>query len=369
MPQKKNPDVPELVRGKTGRVNGHLVALLTLMKGQPLAYNKDNQEDKEPLFDTVDTLTDTLRDLRRHDRAASPSSPKRCAPRRAGLRHRHRPGRLPGQEGPAVPRRARSRWRGRCARPTPAGCDLADLSLDELQAFSPLIARRRVRGADAGRLARRARPHRRHRAGAGARGHRARAPAHLSSRLGSHRRRRMLAADPPHLGAAEFFLHESTKIAARPQPLIVRRSRRRQNCVFRFAPAPAPAPAATPPLPMSPAPGWRSARCRARRCRRSASSTAWYPPRSGSAAPPGHRGDRNNATTTAAVPAPVPSAIPCPWSARGIRSAPAVCCCSGSPGSDRTAPAGALAAAPVRCRPGAGPPGSAATAARPGRTG
>src|SRR5690606_27644554 len=53
MPQKKNPDVPELVRGKSGRVTGHLVALLTLMKGQPLAYNKDNQEDKEPLFDTA----------------------------------------------------------------------------------------------------------------------------------------------------------------------------------------------------------------------------------------------------------------------------------------------------------------------------
>ncbi|CAM8646528.1 ArgH Argininosuccinate lyase [Burkholderiales bacterium] len=61
MPQKKNPDVPELARGKTGRVQGHLVALLTLMKGQPLAYNKDNQEDKEPLFDTVDTVLDTLR--------------------------------------------------------------------------------------------------------------------------------------------------------------------------------------------------------------------------------------------------------------------------------------------------------------------
>ncbi|HMV11894.1 MAG TPA: argininosuccinate lyase [Nitrosomonas sp.] len=61
MPQKKNPDVPELVRGKTGRVNGHLIALLTLMKSQPLAYNKDNQEDKEPLFDAIDTLTDTLR--------------------------------------------------------------------------------------------------------------------------------------------------------------------------------------------------------------------------------------------------------------------------------------------------------------------
>ena len=56
MPQKKNPDVPELVRGKTGRVNGHVVSLLTLMKGQPLAYNKDNQEDKEPLFDSIDTL-------------------------------------------------------------------------------------------------------------------------------------------------------------------------------------------------------------------------------------------------------------------------------------------------------------------------
>jgi len=60
MPQKRNPDVAELIRGKTGRVNGHLVALLTLMKGQPLAYNRDNQEDKEPLFDTVDTLTACL---------------------------------------------------------------------------------------------------------------------------------------------------------------------------------------------------------------------------------------------------------------------------------------------------------------------
>jgi argininosuccinate lyase len=61
MPQKKNPDVAELARGKTGRVYGSVMALLTLMKGQPLAYNKDNQEDKEPLFDTVDTLADTLR--------------------------------------------------------------------------------------------------------------------------------------------------------------------------------------------------------------------------------------------------------------------------------------------------------------------
>jgi argininosuccinate lyase len=61
MPQKKNPDVPELVRGKSGRVYGHLMSLLTLMKSQPLAYNKDNQEDKEPLFDTIDTLRDSIR--------------------------------------------------------------------------------------------------------------------------------------------------------------------------------------------------------------------------------------------------------------------------------------------------------------------
>ena len=60
MPQKKNPDVPELIRGKTARVNGNLIALLTLMKAQPLAYNKDNQEDKEPVFDTLDTLKDVL---------------------------------------------------------------------------------------------------------------------------------------------------------------------------------------------------------------------------------------------------------------------------------------------------------------------
>jgi argininosuccinate lyase len=61
MPQKKNPDVPELVRGKTGRTNGNLISLLTLMKSQPLAYNKDNQEDKEPLFDSIDTVRDSLR--------------------------------------------------------------------------------------------------------------------------------------------------------------------------------------------------------------------------------------------------------------------------------------------------------------------
>jgi argininosuccinate lyase len=115
MPQKKNPDVPELVRGKTGRVNGHLVALLTLMKGQPLAYNKDNQEDKEPLFDTVDTVVDTLRiyadmlaGLVAKDDGVHPAEHAHRADRR--LRHRHRSGRLPGQERPALPR---------CPRPSP----------------------------------------------------------------------------------------------------------------------------------------------------------------------------------------------------------------------------------------------------------
>jgi argininosuccinate lyase len=83
MPQKKNPDVPELARGKTGRVYGHLTALLTLMKGQPLAYNKDNQEDKEPLFDTADTVLETLRIFA--DMAAS-LTPKPEAMRAAALK-------------------------------------------------------------------------------------------------------------------------------------------------------------------------------------------------------------------------------------------------------------------------------------------
>jgi argininosuccinate lyase len=101
MPQKKNPDVPELARGKTGRVVGHLMGLITLMKGQPLAYNKDNQEDKEPLFDTVDTLKDTLRIFAEmvggiNPATSSPSPSGHGARRAQGLCHRHRPGRLPG---------------------------------------------------------------------------------------------------------------------------------------------------------------------------------------------------------------------------------------------------------------------------------
>ncbi len=138
MPQKKNPDVPELARGKTGRVNGHLIALLTLMKGQPLAYNKDNQEDKEPLFDTVDTLTDTLRifaDM------ASGIEVKAEAMRAAALQgyatatdladYLVKKG-LPFRDAhEAVALAVRH-----CVD---KACDLADLSLTDLQQFSKLI--------------------------------------------------------------------------------------------------------------------------------------------------------------------------------------------------------------------------------------
>ncbi|MDY7537204.1 argininosuccinate lyase [Undibacterium sp. RTI2.1] len=138
MPQKKNPDVPELARGKTGRVNGHLIALLTLMKGQPLAYNKDNQEDKEPLFDTVDTITDTLRIFA--DMAGG-ITVKPDAMRAAALQgyatatdladYLVKRG-LPFRDAhEAVAHAVKT-----CVD---KGCDLSDMSLDELRAFSSLI--------------------------------------------------------------------------------------------------------------------------------------------------------------------------------------------------------------------------------------
>ena len=138
MPQKKNPDVPELARGKSGRVFGHLVGLLTLMKGQPLAYNKDNQEDKEPLFDTADTLRDTLRIFA----DMVPGIRVKADAMRAALRQGYATATdladylvkrgLPfrdAHEAVALATRA-------CET---RGCDLAELSLDELRAFSPLI--------------------------------------------------------------------------------------------------------------------------------------------------------------------------------------------------------------------------------------
>ena len=139
MPQKKNPDVPELVRGKTGRVNGHLVALLTLMKAQPLAYNKDNQEDKEGLFDTADTLLVTLEiyaDMLRGvkvDKAAMRQAASEGFSTATDLADYLVKRGLPFRDAhEAVARAVRLA--------VDKGCDLADLSLAELQGFSALVA-------------------------------------------------------------------------------------------------------------------------------------------------------------------------------------------------------------------------------------
>ena len=138
MPQKKNPDVPELARGKSGRIFGHLMGLLTLMKGQPLAYNKDNQEDKEPLFDTVDTVRDTLaifadlvggirvrpdamRAALRQGYATATDLADYLVKKGLPFRDAH--------EAVALAVRAAEE----------KGCDLADLGLDALRRFSPLI--------------------------------------------------------------------------------------------------------------------------------------------------------------------------------------------------------------------------------------
>jgi argininosuccinate lyase len=138
MPQKKNPDVPELVRGKTGRVNGHLVALLTLMKGQPLAYNRDNQEDKEPLFDTVETLTQTLRVFAE---MIAGIQVKPDAMRGAALLGYATATDLADylvKKG--VPFRDAHEIVAVAVRfAEQRGCDLDAISLDELQRFSPLI--------------------------------------------------------------------------------------------------------------------------------------------------------------------------------------------------------------------------------------
>lgn len=138
MPQKKNPDVPELARGKTGRVNGNLIALLTLMKGQPLAYNKDNQEDKEGLFDSADTVRDTLTIF--VDMIAG-IKVKADAMRAAALQGFATATDLADylvKKG--VPFRDAHETVAHAVRHCEEkGCDLADLSLAELQAFHPSI--------------------------------------------------------------------------------------------------------------------------------------------------------------------------------------------------------------------------------------
>ncbi|HYW91429.1 MAG TPA: argininosuccinate lyase [Gammaproteobacteria bacterium] len=135
MPQKKNPDVPELVRGKSGRVYGHLVALLTLMKSQPLAYNKDNQEDKEPLFDTIDTLLGSLRAFADMIPALTVDR-KRCrAAARAGFSTATDLADYLVRRGLAF--RDAHEVVGRTVRfALEHGRDLSELSLEELQGFS-----------------------------------------------------------------------------------------------------------------------------------------------------------------------------------------------------------------------------------------
>jgi argininosuccinate lyase len=138
MPQKKNPDVPELARGKSGRVFGHLMGLLTLMKGQPLAYNKDNQEDKEPLFDTADTLVDTLRIFADMATGIRVKPAAMAAALKQGFATATDLADYLVKKG--LPFRDAHEAVARAVRAAEAkGCDLADFPLDELQAFSPLI--------------------------------------------------------------------------------------------------------------------------------------------------------------------------------------------------------------------------------------
>ena len=149
MPQKKNPDVPELVRGKTGRVNGSLVALLTLMKGQPLAYNKDNQEDKEPLFDTADTVIDTLRiyaDMMGSTTAADGTKVFNVRVKAEAMKSALRQGYATATDladwlvKRGLPFRDAHEAVARAVRlAEQKGCDVSDLTLDELKSFSPLV--------------------------------------------------------------------------------------------------------------------------------------------------------------------------------------------------------------------------------------
>jgi len=138
MPQKKNPDVPELVRGKSGRVNGNLIALLTLMKSQPLAYNKDNQEDKEPLFDTIDTLQGSLRAFADMIPAITTHPEIMYEAARQGFSTATDLADYLVRRG--MPFRDAHEVVGSAVRVcTEKDCDLADLSLGELQQFSSMI--------------------------------------------------------------------------------------------------------------------------------------------------------------------------------------------------------------------------------------
>jgi argininosuccinate lyase len=138
MPQKKNPDVPELVRGKSGRVYGHLMSLLTLMKSQPLAYNKDNQEDKEPLFDTVDTLRDSIRAFADMAPHLLPNKPSMYEAARRGFSTATDLADYVVVKG--IPFRDAHEIVGKAvAYGIETGKDLSEMTLEELQQFSDQI--------------------------------------------------------------------------------------------------------------------------------------------------------------------------------------------------------------------------------------
>jgi len=138
MPQKKNPDVPELIRGKTGRITGNLMSLLMLMKGQPLAYNKDNQEDKEPLFDTVDNLRASLRVFADMIPALSAKRDNMREAARHGFSTATDLADYLVRQG--VPFRDAHEVVGKAVRlGVDSGRDLAEMSLEELQGFSDKI--------------------------------------------------------------------------------------------------------------------------------------------------------------------------------------------------------------------------------------
>ena len=172
MPQKKNPDVPELARGKTGRVYGQLMALLTLMKSQPLAYNKDNQEDKEPLFDAVDTVTDTLRIFADMAGGITVKPEAMQAALTQGFATATDLADYLVKKG--LPFRDAHEAVGHAVKAAEAeGCRPAATFPQRIASFLPASGKRRFCGVDRGRLARLAQPHRRHRAGTGAGSHRA----------------------------------------------------------------------------------------------------------------------------------------------------------------------------------------------------
>ena len=190
--RRRIPTCPSSCAARAARVIGHLVALLVLMKGQPLAYNKDNQEDKEPLFDTVDTLADSLAimaDLvaQRH-RVDAGAHARRGA---RGLRDRDRPRRLPGAQGRCRSATRTRRSRARCAHAEAQGRATSPTCRSPSCArFSPLVGDDVYARAHARRLGREPRPSGRHRAGAGARGDRRCARAALARRMTLDRRGR-----------------------------------------------------------------------------------------------------------------------------------------------------------------------------------